>query len=91
MTDFIESDLYYTNKVSMYAALARLNEPPWSLLGITAHTKAVQIGFFRHSALRGDRIADVAHGPVRRYDRWLVSLVFSPRGGSRQNPPAASY
>ena len=33
MTDFIESDLYYTNKVSMYAASARLNEPPWSLLG----------------------------------------------------------
>ena len=33
MTDFIESNLYYTNKVSMYAAPARLNEPRWSLLG----------------------------------------------------------
>ena len=33
MTDFIESDLYYTNKVSMYAASARLNDAACSLLG----------------------------------------------------------
>ena len=35
MTDFIESDLYYTSKVSMHAASVRLNKPPWSLLGRT--------------------------------------------------------